>query len=476
MNWVLTYFYLPTFYTIVFMVWCKFLSFIMFFLFNLKMSHVILHSILIVWYFDEGRKSLVENDVDNDTLNPEILQSLNKTLNPEILQSLNKTDQTTSKNDHDTETTMIPVPCSNTPDKKFCTTEEPSADDKNLDIKPYRHPRNVKRTSVLTAQNKISFWMSHKSDKYLTELAFLNPFSYDKLYMIHLGIYIATFYNYGDHVVYKMSPISPFSAIGLRQQDRLVKVNGFDVTFWSHATLANFFLHLPHNDQNRFDDENKMTKFTISLEFLRKRVSLGNPDQPPNLIVASLQFIMDENGRISVGSTSVNPVTVTYLNRTSCSLLKLGSSTNRYIKIEEVNVDQGRWTSSGRGTVLRVTEGERLLGERNADITFHEFDISPRNEPGKIVAMEVFREGVFLHAGNSTAGTSLSLMSENESSSLRNITSSESRLFRIFSNEGNILSKIIHIQSGLYLKAENGVVSLSQSPVTNSMMFRVFQC
>ncbi|RXG58008.1 hypothetical protein Avbf_04417 [Armadillidium vulgare] len=393
MNWVLTYFYLPTFYTIVFM----------------------------VWYFDEGRKSLVENDVDNDTLNPEILQSLNKTLNPEILQSLNKTDQTTSKNDHDTEqTTRIPVPCSNTPDKKFCTTEEPFADDKTLDIKPYRHPRNVKRTSVLTAQNKISFWV--------------------------------------------------------RQQDRLVKVNGFDVTFWSHATLANFFLHLPHNDQNRFDDENKMTKFTISLEFLRKRVSLGNPDQPPNLIVASLQFIMDENGRISVGSTSVNPVTVTYLNRTSCSLLKLGSSTNRYIKIEEVNVDQGRWTSSGRGTVLRVTEGERLLGERNADITFHEFDISPRNEPGKIVAMEVFREGVFLHAGNSTAGTSLSLMSENESSSLRNITSSESRLFRIFSNEGNILSKIIHIQSGLYLKAENGVVSLSQSPVTNSMMFRVFQC
>ncbi|KAB7502784.1 hypothetical protein Anas_05996 [Armadillidium nasatum] len=375
--------------------------------------------------FDESRNSLVENDVDNVTLSPEILQSLNKT------------DQTTTKKDHDPlETTMVPVSCSDTLDKKFCTTEQPFADDKNLDIKPYRHPRNVKRTSVLTAQNKISFWMSHKSDKYLTELAFLNPFSYDKLYMIHLGIYIATFYNYGDHVV---------------QQDRLVKVNGFNVTCWSHATLANFFLHLPHNDQNRFDDENKMTKFTITLEFLRKRE------------------------RISVGSTSVNPVTVTYLNRTSCSLLKLGSSTNRYIKIEEVNVDQSRWTSSGR-TVLRVTEGERLLGERNAQITFHEFDISPRNEPGKIVAMEVFREGVFLHAGNSTAGTSLSLMSENESSSLRNITSSESRLFRVFSNEGNILSKIIHIQSGLYLKAENGVVSLSQSPVTNSMMFRIFQC
>ncbi|XP_066952925.1 uncharacterized protein [Macrobrachium rosenbergii] len=285
------------------------------------------------------------------------------------------------------------------------------------------------------------------SGKFVTELTLYDPFSGPtKTSTIILGMFIATDQTMGDHFVYKMSPVSPLSALKIQQQDRLLKVNDINVAGWSHNCLVEFVRSLTLSYAYDLGEISQDTAFEMpfSMEFRRTGKAIRSAEESPSSkrVAATIRI---RKLRATVMSVHESVVRVKY-NTTSTARFRLkDTEEDLYLK-----------ANSSPKSIVDVHVGSHTSKEDEVYFRLHHFHVSPALPgSGEVVVIETPRGNGYLHAV-SPHSVAVMAMTTPPTAFLQ----TDNRFFYISYVQGGSAVRIKHISTGHYLSANKDGISL----------------
>ncbi|KAG7159309.1 hypothetical protein Hamer_G020960 [Homarus americanus] len=309
------------------------------------------------------------------------------------------------------------------------------------------------RKSITRSGSRASGFTMSLSDKFVTEMSLFDPSSASTpRTSISFGIFLATDQVMGDHSVYKVSPVSPLSALKLKPQDRLLKINDMSLAGWSHNCVLDFVRNLP-------------LTCVSGQEYRRSGKNVRSSDEAP------VNKRLNTNIRVRK-----KRATVTSVQEEDVRVLYSKSTTNKLRLNQELPLFLTASDSSSSNTI-RMTVGVQEGSEAEVCFRVHSFEeATPRPEGGKLVVIQAPKGNQYLSALNPTDLTFM----HGVASDVKNLSQADVRFFILNSDRGSDFVRLKSIFTGRFVSATpDGVKFVSQDEdahLPDSTLFQIFSC